>query len=147
MGKKSTKNLYPDSVFSKIDRRSTNLVNALAISLILGVRYNLSRRICWISSIWKYSFSRLIFRPHTLYLQAVLCLILGYSSDTTKKMMEAESNLDVLRKALIAVFGAAIPVRCVVVGERGGSVDDPDVEGNSMVHAAIGLGGKIVDKR
>jgi len=74
-------------------------------------------------------------------------LILGYSSDTTKKMMEAESNLDVLRKALIVVFGAAIPVRCVVVGERGGNVDDPDVEGNSMVHTAIGLGGKIVDKR
>ena len=74
-------------------------------------------------------------------------LILGSSSETTRNMMETESNLEVLRKALIGVFGAAIPVRCVVVGERGGSVDDPDVEGNSMVHTAIGLGGKIVDKR
>ena len=39
------------------------------------------------------------------------------------------------------------PGAFAVVGERGGSVDDPDVEGNSMVHTAIGLGGKIVDKR
>ncbi len=74
-------------------------------------------------------------------------LVLGYSSLTTRKMMEAESNLEVLRKVLITVFGAAMSVRCVVVGERGGSdVDDPDVEGDGMVRTALGLGGKIVYK-
>jgi DNA polymerase III subunit gamma/tau len=70
-------------------------------------------------------------------------LILGYSSDTTKKMMETESNLDVLKQTLTAVFGSFLPVRCVVVGEKKGGESDGDAEG-SMVRTALDLGGKIV---
>jgi DNA polymerase-3 subunit gamma/tau len=74
-------------------------------------------------------------------------LILGYSSETTRKMMEAESNQDVLRRALLAVLGAALPVRCVVVSERGANeADDADVASDGLVRTALGLGGKIVFK-
>lgn len=72
-------------------------------------------------------------------------LILGFSSDTLKQMMEKEGNLNLTADILEEVFGRPMLVKCIVSSHQGGALpQDIKIERNSMVDTATrDLGGKI----
>jgi DNA polymerase-3 subunit gamma/tau len=70
-------------------------------------------------------------------------LVLGFQSEVVKSKMETVENIDLLRQALQAVLGAALSVRCTVVGSKSASPADLDIDGDGMVGTALDLGGKI----
>ncbi len=71
-------------------------------------------------------------------------LVLGFQSEVVKSKMETVENIDLLRQALQSVLGAALAVRCTVVGNKSASPADLDIDGDGMVGTALDLGGKIV---
>jgi hypothetical protein len=70
--------------------------------------------------------------------------VLGFQSEVVKSKMETPENIDLLRQALQETFGAALGVRCAVVGGKSATQNDLDVDGDGMVGTALDLGGKIV---
>lgn len=73
-------------------------------------------------------------------------LILGYQNELLKSKMETDENLKRLQQALLAVVGASLPVRCVVVGNKTNiEAEDLEVAGDGMVRTALDLGGMIVN--
>lgn len=76
-------------------------------------------------------------RGHDLYL--------GFATDVLKSMMEKSDNTTAVERALKEVFGEEIRIRCVIA--TGAGRVPPEVEGDSMVAAAIRLGGEIVDSQ
>lgn len=75
-------------------------------------------------------------------------LILGYQNELLKSKMETEENLNRLRQALQAVLGVALPVRCVVIGNKA-AIEAESLAGaeSELVRTALGLGGMIVDQQ
>ncbi len=72
-------------------------------------------------------------------------LVLGFSSEILKEMMEKEGNITLTSDILEEVFGRPIPIKCVVTTRQGSSLpDDIDVDKDGMVGTATrDLGGKI----
>jgi len=75
-------------------------------------------------------------------------LILGYQNELLKSKMETEENLNRLRQALQAVLGVALPVRCVVIGNKA-TIEAETLAGaeSELVRTALDLGGMIVDQQ
>jgi len=71
-------------------------------------------------------------------------LILGFQTEVVKSKMETNENLDLLRKTIQAILGVNLGVRCVVVGPKGSQQQPDGLDGDGMVNAALGLGGKIM---
>ena len=74
-------------------------------------------------------------------------LILGFSSEVLKSKMENAENIAVTREMIKKVLQKDIDIQCVVVGSKAGfGVEDPDIDADGMVRAAITLGGKLIKK-
>ncbi len=74
-------------------------------------------------------------------------LVIGFSSDVLKQKMEAGDNLQLARQAIQRVIGQDVPVMCVVLGNKGGSGPEMDIDGDGIVGTALNLGGHIVQKK
>jgi DNA polymerase-3 subunit gamma/tau len=76
-------------------------------------------------------------------------LILGFSSDTLKQMMEKGGNLTLTCDILEEVFGQSIGVKCIVSTHQSGALpEDIEIENDGMVGTATrDLGGKITDAK
>jgi len=74
-------------------------------------------------------------------------LVIGFSSDVLKQKMEAGDNLQLARQAIQRVIGQDVPVICVVLGNKGGSGPEMDIDGDGIVGTALNLGGHIVHKK
>ena len=61
--------------------------------------------------------------------------------------MEAGDNLQLASQAIQRIIGQEVPVTCVVMGHKGGSSHEMDIEGDGIVGTALNLGGKIVQKK
>jgi DNA polymerase-3 subunit gamma/tau len=71
------------------------------------------------------------------------CLILG-ASDFVKAKLEKPEHIALAEQALAEIFGAQVPVRCVVAGGKKGA--PPEVDSDGIVATALrDLGGEIVD--
>jgi DNA polymerase-3 subunit gamma/tau len=74
-------------------------------------------------------------------------LVLGFVTDILKNKMEAGDNLDVTRQAIRQVIGKDVPLACVVMSGKTGSLPpELDVDGDGLVGTALNLGGEIVHK-
>jgi DNA polymerase III subunit gamma/tau len=71
------------------------------------------------------------------------CLVLG-ASDFVKAKLEKPEHIELAESALAEVFGAQVPLRCVVAGGKKGA--PPDIDSEGIVATALrDLGGEIVD--
>lgn len=72
-------------------------------------------------------------------------LILGFSSEILKDMMEKEGNLNLTKDILEEVFDQPINIQCIVTSSQAGSIpDNLKIEKNGMVSTATrDLGGRI----
>jgi DNA polymerase-3 subunit gamma/tau len=72
-------------------------------------------------------------------------LILGFSSDTLKGMMEKEGNITLTTDILEEVFGQHLQIKCIVTSHDGSSIpEDLQIDKDGMVGTATrDLGGKI----
>jgi DNA polymerase-3 subunit gamma/tau len=72
-------------------------------------------------------------------------LILGFSSETLKEMMEKEGNITLTMDILEEIFGQQIMVSCIVTTRQGSTLpEDLDIDTDGMVSTATrDLGGKI----
>ena len=70
-------------------------------------------------------------------------LVLGFQSETVRKLMDKPENLDVTRKAIADVLGVSLNIECVVTNTKGKL--PPNISQDGMVAAALNHGGKIVD--
>ncbi len=72
-------------------------------------------------------------------------LILGFSSETLKEMMEKEGNITLTMDILEEVIGQSILINCIVTTREVSTVPaDMDIDSNGMVSTATrDLGGKI----
>jgi hypothetical protein len=72
-------------------------------------------------------------------------LILGFSSDTLKGMMEKEGNITLTADILEEVFGQPLQVKCIVTSHDGSSIpENLQIDKDGMVGTATrDLGGKI----
>jgi hypothetical protein len=70
-------------------------------------------------------------------------LVLGFQSDTVVAIMNKPENIEVARKAIAAVLGHAVRLRCVVINARGKV--PPNIPQDGMVATALNQGGEIVD--
>jgi DNA polymerase III subunit gamma/tau len=72
-------------------------------------------------------------------------LILGFSSDTLKGMMEKEGNITLTTDVLEEVFGQPLQVKCIVTSHDGSSIpENLQIDKDGMVGTATrDLGGKI----
>ncbi|HPS42369.1 MAG TPA: DNA polymerase III subunit gamma/tau [Anaerolineaceae bacterium] len=74
-------------------------------------------------------------------------LILGFSSEVLKSKMENEENIAVTREMIKKVLQRDIDIQCIVVGSKAGiGAEDPDIDADGMVRAAISMGGKLIKK-
>ena len=73
-------------------------------------------------------------------------LVLTFASEVLRSKMEQPENIKAVQKALQAVLGEELGIRCVVAPRgRRGDASNPPIEGGGMVDEALKLGGKIVD--
>lgn len=72
-------------------------------------------------------------------------LVLAFASDMLKSKMDTNENLSIIRSVIQQVTGIDLPISCTVIAGRGAG-GDAKIEGDSMVNAALELGGKIVDQ-
>jgi DNA polymerase-3 subunit gamma/tau len=70
-------------------------------------------------------------------------LVLGFQSDTVRALMDKPENLEATRKAIAAVLGVDLKVKCAVTNARGKL--PPHVSADGMVATALDHGGEIVD--
>jgi DNA polymerase-3 subunit gamma/tau len=71
------------------------------------------------------------------------CLVLG-ASDFVKAQLEKNEHTELAEQALAEVFGAQVPLRCVIASGKKGA--PPDVDSDGIVATALrDLGGEIVD--
>ncbi len=73
-------------------------------------------------------------------------LILSFASEVVRSKMDTPDNLEITRDAIRQAAGVEIPISCVVLSSKGGSMptdlEDPD----GIVGTALNLGGKIVHR-
>jgi DNA polymerase-3 subunit gamma/tau len=70
-------------------------------------------------------------------------LVLGFQSDAVRAIMDRPENIEAARKAIAAVLGHAVRLRCVVINARGKV--PPNIPQDGMVATALNQGGEIVD--
>ncbi|MFH1185195.1 MAG: DNA polymerase III subunit gamma/tau [Chloroflexota bacterium] len=70
-------------------------------------------------------------------------LFLGFQSDAVRAIMDRPENMEAARKAIAAVLGHAVRLRCVVINARGKV--PPNMPQDGMVATALNQGGEIVD--
>jgi len=70
-------------------------------------------------------------------------LVLGFQSETVRAMMDRPENIEAARKAIAAVLGKTVTLRCVVTNARGKV--PPNIPPDGMVATALNQGGEIVD--
>lgn len=74
-------------------------------------------------------------------------LTLGFASELLTEKMSKDDNMKITQNAVRQVLGADLPIRCVIVSNKGGAIPaDLDVDADGMVSAALSLGGKIIHK-
>ncbi len=74
-------------------------------------------------------------------------IIIGFQSSVLKDRMEKGDHQEIIQRAFSHVLGADARVRAVVINSKSNLVDhDEEFEPDSLVSAALDLGGKIVDK-
>ena len=76
-------------------------------------------------------------------------LILGFSSETLKDMMDKSGNLTLTSDILEEVFGKPIAVKCIVSTHQSGALpEDIEIDNDGMVGTATrDLGGKITEAK
>jgi len=76
-------------------------------------------------------------------------LILGFSSETLKDMMDKSGNLNLTADILEEVFGRPIAVKCIVSTHQSGALpEDIEIDNDGMVGTATrDLGGKITEAK
>ena len=75
-------------------------------------------------------------------------LVLGFASDVVKSKMESNDNKDLTSNVISQVMGSNLSISCIVSG--GKAAIDPanlGIDSGGLVSTALGLGGKIVDKK
>jgi len=74
-------------------------------------------------------------------------LLLGFASELVMSKMEANEHLDLVRRVILDILKVDVSIRCVVVNKNVMTSSASDsLEGDSMVNAALNLGGQIVQK-
>ncbi|PKO12137.1 MAG: DNA polymerase III subunit gamma/tau [Chloroflexi bacterium HGW-Chloroflexi-10] len=74
-------------------------------------------------------------------------IVIGFQSQVLKEQVEKGDHQDIIQRAFTYVLKQPARVRAVVINSKSNSADqDQDFDPNSLVGAAIDLGGKIVDK-
>jgi DNA polymerase-3 subunit gamma/tau len=74
-------------------------------------------------------------------------IIIGFQSPVLKERMEKGDHQEIIQRAFSHVLGADAKVRAVVINSKSNLVEHEDeFEPDSLVSAALDLGGKIVDK-
>jgi len=74
-------------------------------------------------------------------------VIIGFQSPVLKERMEKGDHQEIIQRAFSHVLGTEVRVRAVVINAKSNLVEHEDeFEPNSLVSAALDLGGKIVDK-
>ena len=74
-------------------------------------------------------------------------LVLGFPSEVLKSKMEISENIEVTRRVIQNLLQVEMPIKCVVVTEKGTTTGDSEgSEPNGLVDAAITLGGKLIHK-
>jgi len=72
---------------------------------------------------------------------------LSFASDTVKILMDKKENLELAARAIYAITGAEVSVRCIVSKSKTeSSADILDIDDDGMVNTALNLGGKIVQQ-
>ena len=74
-------------------------------------------------------------------------IIIGFQSPVLKERMEKGDHQEIIQRAFSHVLGTEAKVRAVVINTKSNLVEHEDeFEPDSLVSAALDLGGKIVDK-
>lgn len=74
-------------------------------------------------------------------------ITIGFNSPVLKEKMEKNDHQDIIQRAFTHVLGSEARVRAIMDRGKGGSGDlDEDFGPESLVSAALDLGGQIVDK-
>jgi DNA polymerase-3 subunit gamma/tau len=73
-------------------------------------------------------------------------LILGFQSETVKSKMENPENIEVTRRVIQSICNVDVPIQCIVVAGKAAAAVDNAAEPDSLVSAAINLGGKLVHR-
>jgi DNA polymerase-3 subunit gamma/tau len=74
-------------------------------------------------------------------------IIIGFQSPVLKERMEKGDHQDIIQRAFSHILGVDVKVRAVVLNAKSNLPDHEDeFEPDSLVSAALDLGGKIVDK-
>ena len=70
-------------------------------------------------------------------------LVLGFQSEAVRAIMEKPDNVEAAGRAIAAVTGRSVRLRCVVINARGKA--PPDIAQDGMMATALNQGGEIVD--
>jgi hypothetical protein len=74
-------------------------------------------------------------------------IIIGFQSPVLKERMEKGDHQEIIQRAFSHVLGAEARVKAVVINAKSNLIDhEEEFEPDSLVSAALDLGGKIVDK-
>lgn len=74
-------------------------------------------------------------------------IIIGFQSPVLKERLEKGDHQEIIQRAFSHVLGSEVKVKAVVINAKSNLVDhEEEFEPDSLVSAALDLGGKIVDK-
>jgi len=74
-------------------------------------------------------------------------LILGFQSEVVRSKMENPENIELTRRVIYNLLHKDVAIECIVIsGKRNDGGIDSSYESDSLVNAAIHLGGKLVHK-
>ncbi len=74
-------------------------------------------------------------------------LILGFQSEVVRSKMENPENIELTRRVIYNLLHKDVAIECIVIsGNRNDGGIDSSYESDSLVNAAIHLGGKLVHK-
>lgn len=74
-------------------------------------------------------------------------ILIGYQSPVLKERVEKGDHQDIIQRAFAHVLGKDVKVRAVLINSKSNVADlEDEFDPNSLVSAALDLGGKIVDK-
>ncbi len=74
-------------------------------------------------------------------------ILIGYQSPVLKERMEKGDHQEIIQRAFSHVLGKDVKVRAVLINSKSNVADlEDEFDPNSLVSAALDLGGKIVDK-